>query len=323
MKAAIIGLGVIGRVHLDVLLKQNQSVVAICDIDNKKKNFLSENNLSCTFYEDYLSMLDSEQIDIVHICTPHYLHAQMIIECLKRNINVLCEKPLCISLSEIDEILLAESKSSAILGVCQQNRYNKVNLFVKNYLQGKKVIACNGTLFWHRDENYFNQGLWRSQKSLSGGGVMINQALHTLDLIQWWIGFPSKVISNYKNLTLNRNYDIEDMAYSVFKGKHDFTFFASIASGYDFPIEVMIRLENEIMIISKDSIIINNQLIDFKEQKFYVKECYGEGHYSLINDFYQCVRNKTHFSIDGKEAAKVVRLILAIYQSQGHLIEIK
>lgn len=87
MKAAIIGLGVIGKVHYEVLKRQGEDIVALCDIDAAKLNGYD----NVKKYFDYKKMLDEEQIDVVHICTPHYLHADMTIYALERNVNVLCE----------------------------------------------------------------------------------------------------------------------------------------------------------------------------------------------------------------------------------------
>lgn len=116
MKAAIIGLGVIGKVHYDVLKRQGEDIVALCDIDAAKLNGYD----NVKKYFDYKKMLDEEQIDVVHICTPHYLHADMTIYALERNVNVLCEKPLCIRKEDVARIIDAENKSEAMLGVCLQ-----------------------------------------------------------------------------------------------------------------------------------------------------------------------------------------------------------
>ena len=136
MKTAIVGLGVIGNVHYNVLKNMGNCAVAVCDVDSKK---LSQFD-GVEKYTDYVEMLDRVKPEVVHICTPHYLHEQMIISALERDINVLCEKPLCISREEIDRILIAEKKSKAQLGVCHQNRYNLENVFVKDYLKDAKIL---------------------------------------------------------------------------------------------------------------------------------------------------------------------------------------
>ena len=149
MRAAIVGLGVIGRVHAEVLRAQGETLCAVCDTDAEKlKDF------SAAKYGDYLRLLDEERPDVVHVCTPHYLHADMVTEALKRNIDVLCEKPLCISEKDIPRILEAEKHSAARLGVCHQNRYNAANAFVKEYLKDKQVRGAYATVVWRRDAAY-------------------------------------------------------------------------------------------------------------------------------------------------------------------------
>ncbi len=97
MKSAIVGLGVIGKVHKQLINKLGFNLTAICDIDQSKLQVLDDVKV----FTDYVSMLNEVKPDVVHICTPHYLHADMIIEALSRDINVLCEKPICIKEEDI------------------------------------------------------------------------------------------------------------------------------------------------------------------------------------------------------------------------------
>ena len=101
MKVAIVGMGVIGKVHYDALKKQGEEIVALCDADPKKLEAYG----GVGKYGDYKDMLDCERIDVVHICTPHYLHCDMAPYALAKDVNVLCEKPLCITEEEIGRII--------------------------------------------------------------------------------------------------------------------------------------------------------------------------------------------------------------------------
>ena len=127
MKVALVGLGVIGKVHLAVLKELGADIVAVCDILPERCE-----GTGAAVYTDYEEMLAAEKPDAVHICTPHYLHADMVVRALELSINVLCEKPLCIKNEDIARVLEAERKSSAQLGVCLQNRYNASSVFVKD-----------------------------------------------------------------------------------------------------------------------------------------------------------------------------------------------
>ena len=319
MKTVISGLGVIGNVHLDVLGKAGVTPAAVCDTDPEKL----KNACGIPTYRDYVAMIETEKPDVVHICTPHYLHADMIIEALQRNINVICEKPVCIKYEDIVRILDAEKKSKAQLGVCHQNRYNPNNMFVKEYLKDKKIIGGYGSVFWHRDKEYYSQASWRGRKDTEGGGVLINQALHTLDLLQWLIGMPEELASDISNLSLSGCIEVEDTAAVICRGKTDFQFFATNAGCCDFPVSLTIKTDKEILNILPAKVITESAVYDFeKDKRIYGKCCYGTGHQALFDDFYDCVKTGRKFPIDGRESSKVVKIILAAYRSNGRFVKI-
>lgn len=320
MKAAIIGYGVIGKVHARIV-PQYGTLEAICDVDEA---VLGEAPAERRF-TDYKKMLDEVKPDVVHICTPHYLHAEMVIEALSRGINVLCEKPLCIREEDIARILEAERNSTACLAVCHQNRYNSANRFLKEYLSGKTVDVAVGQVAWHRDEAYYASGAWRGKWDTEGGGVLINQALHTLDLLQWLCGMPETLSSTVSNLTLKGKIEVEDTATLLCRGKNggNFTFYASNGSIKSCPVELSIRADGEWIKVMPRYAVIGQDLHFFEEKhEARGKACYGSGHEALIADYYDCIETGRHFEIDGEEGAKVVRMILAAYRSRGSFVEV-
>ena len=319
MKNAIIGLGSIGKVHTRVVRELFGEPSAVCDVDASRFDGYD----GIPQYSDYKLMLDEICPDVVHICTPHYLHAEMIIECLKRDINVLCEKPMCIKNDEIDAILEAEKNSKAKLGICLQNRYNASNAYVKDYLANKNIVAANGNVIWHRGVSYYRSGDWRGKWDTEGGGVLINQALHTLDLMQWIVGMPNKVTANIANMTLKGEIEVEDSAFAIYSGASSFVFFATLGSQKDFDVEINIRTDSEKIKVLPNSVVVNGETVTFTtDDTVYGKLCYGSGHKRLIADFYDCTLNGKDFSINGSEGAKVVKLILSAYRSQGNTIDI-
>ena len=314
MKAAVISIGVIGKVHLEVLARLNIRVTAVCDTDESKIKDLQ----GVEKYADYKKMIDEADFDVVHICAPHYLHAEMIVYALKKNKNVLCEKPLCISYKEIDDILEAERNSRGILGVCLQNRYNISSIAVKEYLKDKKVRSAHGSVSWKRDESYYKSGEWRGKKSTEGGGVLINQALHTLDLMQWLCGFPSEVYANCENYLHKKVIDVEDTVSAVFKGEANFDFFATTCASSDLPVMIELKTENDTVLLLPDCAIVNGKTLALDDNHTFFGKCdYGHGHNSLIKDFYSCVERGEKFWINGEECAKVMKLIFAVYESNG------
>ena len=315
MKSAVVGLGVIGKVHLSILRKMKVEVACVCDIDYAKEACAPESK----FYSDYIQMLEREKPDVVHICTPHYLHADMVIAALERNVHVLCEKPLCIQREDISRILSAEEKSRAQLGVCLQNRYMPQNIFLRDYLCGKEILGGYGTVVWKRDKAYYKSAEWRGKWSTEGGGVLINQALHTLDLLQWIIGFPDFVTANSANFTLQNVIETEDTGSAIYLvGDRKYSFYATTGGDYDYPIELTIRTNEELIKVLGKTIYINGKAFDFSKEEYFGKSCYGNGHEGLIADFYDCVSNGKKFSVDGVEGAKVAKMIFATYESKGN-----
>ena len=314
MRSAVIGIGNMGTNHCSIIRELGFDLVAVSDIDSKKSTKIPD----CEFYTDYIEMLESVHPDVVHVCTPHYLHAEMIIECLNRNINVLCEKPLCISLDDIPRIIEAENKSSAILGVCQQNRYNPEILFAKDWLADKKILSAHASLAWGRDADYYNSGEWRGKWKTEGGGVLINQALHTLDLMQWLTAFPKTVQGNIHNYTHTDLIEVEDTAALLFDGDVPFSVFATVSAKTDMSVVISIITDAGELTILSGCVKVNDEIIKLDcNDKIYGKACYGSGHSRLIKDFYSHIESSTKFMLCGSEASKVVKMILNSYRSEG------
>lgn len=324
MKVAVIGLGIIGKLHLRILLETKIPVCALCDLDvEKAESYTHKLDVQVPIFSDWKKMLDEAKPDVVHICTPHYLHAEMVIACLQKDIHVLCEKPLCIKKGDIPLIIRAEKSSSAILGVCHQNRYNDVNVFLKNYLYGKEILSAHGMVVWNRDKTYYNQALWRGKWLTEGGGVLINQALHTLDLMQWFCGSPQTVKAKIGNFSLQKEIEVEDTAMLLCEGERRFTFYATNASSCDMETEIRLKLKSgENIVAFPDTLWVNNEIVSKEEITVALgKCCYGNGHKKLIVDFYDCINTGRKFSIDGEEAAKVLRIILSAYEGKDKALQ--
>lgn len=324
MKIAIIGLGVIGRVHAEALSILGTPATALCDIRAEKaEKIRNQYAPSAQVFTDWKTMLTDYRPDVVHICTPHDLHAEMTVTALKYAVHVLCEKPLCMNGEQMREVLAAERESKATLGVCHQNRYNTVNRFLKQYLSDKNIVGAHGSVVWKRTAAYYESAEWRGTQKHEGGGVLINQALHTLDLMMWLCGEPERVAAVKANLTLKDVSEVEDTIAIRYFGNVDYSFYATVGSVADFPVEMSFRLDNgDLLLALPKTVLLNGRVLFEKETdgRILGKECYGDGHIRLIDDYYRCLQTKTPFSVNGEEAAKVVRMILGAYRSNGELI---
>lgn len=326
MRVGIVGLGAISPLHIRAILKYGQKITAICDVDPEKRQKVNaEFGLNAEEYSDYNALLASGKVDAVHVCTPHYLHAEIICMALGANIHVLCEKPLAINFEQLDAIEKAVNNSSATLGVCFQNRYNASVLYLKEFFKDKEITAATANLVWQRDEKYYASGAWRGKKQYEGGGVMINQAIHTLDLLQWFCGMPESVIAHCSNNSLKNVIDVEDTAFGCFTLKNggNFIINATNSAASCFPIVLMFQSKTDAVELSGDNLIVNGKFVTKSDgAPIFGKEEWGVGHDKLIKEFYNCLENGKKFPIDFYEASKTVKLILKMYQSNGEKVNI-
>ena len=238
-RIALIGCGSISANHLNGLASNdNVEIVALCDIiPERAEARAKEYSVDCKIYTDYYDLLEKEQLDAVHICTPHYLHAPMTIAALEKDINVFLEKPACINTEEIKQMIEAEKKSRGIVCVSFQNRLNPSTLLAKKLIEedGGADFAY-GAIFWHRNASYYTDSGWRGKKETEGGGVMINQAIHTIDLLCQFLGTPKEVCATVSNHHLKNVIDVEDSAEGIIyfeNGKQASFYFTTDYPGRD------------------------------------------------------------------------------------------
>ena len=179
---------------------ENGVMTALCDINPAKITAMKDRlkDESITYFENYIDMLDSGLIDAALIEVPHYLHPEMVIECLKRGIHVICEKPAGVYTKQVKEMNGAAKESKALFAMMFNQRTNCL------YRKMREIIADGGIgelqrvtwiiTDWYRTQKYYDSGSWRATWDGEGGGVLINQCPHQLDLVQWVVGkLPSSV----------------------------------------------------------------------------------------------------------------------------------
>lgn len=328
MKINLVGCGGISKCHLRAInsLKDNGAeLTAVADIAPARADKAADEN-SCKAYYDYTEMLEREQPDVVHICTPHYLHVDMAVEALERGINVVLEKPCATSVDGLKKLIGSETKSNGKVAVCFQNRYNSSVVFAKKLIESEKfgkVKSARAFVTWKRDADYYNADAWRGTWSQECGGVLINQAIHTHDLMQYLFGKTTKTVEGHiSNFHLKDEIEVEDTA-SVFFTYEDGSravYFATTAAGSNSDPIVEITCENAVIRVEGSTVYkIGDETEVLFSQKsdvdFVGKKEWGDSHTHLISDFYDCVRNGTDFQIDSKEAGRAVSELLAVYES--------
>ncbi len=228
----IVGYGAIGPVHARALEHVAQArLYAVCDIDPEKRKRCVE-AYAVKESDSFDEMLSDKNIHSVHICTPHYLHFEMIKKALAAGKDVVTEKPVTRTREEFDALLRLEGADS--ICVVLQNRLNPCIRKLKDMVRSGELGAvrgAKGVLIWHRDEAYYRSDAWRGKWDTEGGGLLINQAIHTLDFFSYVIGDIVSVKADMFNYTLEKVIETEDTlaAYLEFEKGVRGVFFATNA----------------------------------------------------------------------------------------------
>ena len=336
MRVSVIGCGNISRCHLQALDKMDSvEISSVADIRRDRADAAAE-KYGCKAYYDYEKMLIEDKPDTVHICTPHYLHVPMAVKALSMGINVLCEKPCAISLDSLKSLRLAQTMSGAKFGVCFQNRYNESVIAVKNLLDSGiygKIISARATVNWCRDEDYYNDD-WHGKLRMEGGGVLVNQAVHTEDLLRYLVGKDIVSVDGHVfNDHLKGKIEVEDTATARFEFEDGMIALYYATTAFSINAGIMIdifcekatlRIEGNNAYVSSPDAQIKQLHID-ENTSFAGKSYWGNGHESLISDFYDCLNTGRKFPIDAYEGGKAVEEFLAIYSSSeiGEKVSIK
>src|SRR5260370_30553553 len=214
----ILGCGVIGLTHAEAIASlPDAQLVAVADLNTETARRLAA-RYHARPYTDYGEMLAHEQLDVVTICTPSGLHGELACQVMRSGRHVIVEKPMEISLAAIDEMLRVQQETGVKLAVISQHRFDPATLQVHDLLEEKafgRLGLGNVIVPWWRSQGYYDSGAWRGTWELDGGGVLMNQSIHSIDLLQWFMG-PVKSIYAYTD-TLAHRMETEDVAVAVLR----------------------------------------------------------------------------------------------------------
>lgn len=345
LRTALLGCGKVGQIHATALKELPESeLVAVCDANAERAAAFAE-RFGGRAFTDVQELLAASGAQAIVIGTPHPLHAEPAIRALEAGVHVLVEKPMAASLADCDAMLAAAKRSGAVLAVISQRRLYEPVLRMKAAIDagkiGKPALGVFEMYSW-RDPSYYRSDPWRGRWDTEGGGVLVNQSPHQLDLLQWFMGDIEEISGTWANLN-HPGIEVDDTAVATvrFRGGGLGAIVTSVsqkpglftkvhihgASGASVGVEtdrgatfvagvseIAEPPLNDIWTIPGEE----NLLATFQaEDRARFREINATTHYHAlqIQDFLRAVINSRPPLVSGEEGRKVVAMFTAIYRS--------
>ena len=330
IRIAIVGTGNIANAHVQAYLQfpERCHIAYLVDIVPEKARRMREKyGLDAEVMDDHQALLPLQDIDLVDVCTPPYVHAQISINCLRSGKNVVCEKPMAASLEECDQMLRARDESGKRLSIIAQNRFRQPIRNLKALLDSGlagPVRCAQVDSFWWRGHCYYDLW-WRGTWEKEGGGCTLNHAVHHIDMLLWMMGLPQRVTSVLAN-TAHDNAEVEDLSVSILQypgalaqltasvvhhGEEQqlvfqcekaklaapFSCYASLSMGNGFP------QRNE---------ALEKEIADFAAALPPIRY---EGHTGQLENILTVLEQNAPVAIGGEDGRRTIELITAVYKS--------
>jgi predicted dehydrogenase len=332
----IIGCGNIAPIHAAAIAEiDDAKLVAVSDVveENAKK---MADEFGAEAYTDYQEMLKRDDIQVVSLCVPSGLRLDIAKVCAAAGKHIIAEKPLEVTLERIDEILKAVGEAGVQLGCIFQSRFADGSIAVNDAIEAGrfgKMVLGDAYIKWYRSDEYYESGAWRGTRSIDGGGCLMNQGIHQIDLLLWFMGNPKRVMAQTA-LVGHEGLEVEDLACAMitFESGAMGVIEGSTAIWEGHPARVEVHGTTGSVVI-EDGEIIHWKFKEEAEGDDVILGQIGreaelgsgaadplaalkhEGHRRQIEDFVHALRDNRPPKIIGSEGRRAVELIEAIYKS--------
>jgi UDP-N-acetyl-2-amino-2-deoxyglucuronate dehydrogenase len=335
VRVGIVGAGLIGGIHAAAVRSLPEAeLVAACDaVPGKAASFVAEHAPDASAFDDLQAMLDRRLVEAVCVCTPHPQHAAVVAACAERGVHAIVEKPFTATLADADRAIAAARRHGTKLSVIFQRRWYPGSRRIREAIDqgrlGRPILGECIIEFW-RGEDYYGLAPWRGRWDTEGGGVIINQAPHMIDLLQWYMGPVAEVFCYWDNL-IHPYVEVEDLAVAVVRfvggglglikasnctnpwlrygvsitGSTGATVSVSYDNGYEMG-------HNFVWTIPGEEGSVERWLAE--ERASGMKE-FADFHALQIREFLAAVREDRQPSVTGEEGRKTVEIIEAMYRS--------
>ncbi|WP_030016285.1 Gfo/Idh/MocA family protein [Curtobacterium sp. S6] len=333
IRSLIVGYGSVSAVHVEALRRMDEArLVGVCDVDPERRR-AAERDLGVPTAGRIEDALADWAPDVVHVTTPHDQHEPVILAALAAGCEVLTEKPLSSTLEGARRIIAAarnaaEGPSARVprVGVCFQNRYNRSAQVMKQTIDSGEFGAVTGavaTVAWHRPPEYYTEKPWRGTWAGSGGGLLINQAIHTIDLLQWMLGPVASVRGRVGTDALQGVIEVEDTAALTLTHESGVrsVLMATNAAPTNLPVTMDVVMERGHLRSGVELVVsgegVPDRVIKERLPSDRAKSYWGASHTELIRDFYSGFSSGEKFWIDPREALASLQILKAAYDGPG------
>ncbi len=330
LKAAVIGCGAVSRNHGKALMNNEYAELAYAvDVDIEKAKAFSE-KFGGEPLEDYRK-LPELGVDVAHVVTPHNTHPEIAIYLMEHGIDVFSEKPLAINVYDAERMIKVSEKTGRKLGVCFQNRLNQSTIEAKEIIDSGRygsIVSAMVFVAWDRHGKYYTESPWRGTYWGEGGGCVINQAIHTLDLLDYLSGGVKSLSAFSGKLRDTDDYEVDDSSAILFHLKNGATAIGYCTNCYPKSkiCTVEFHLERAVLTVKQSGLTIEeedgNTIFHAAETLKGEKSEWGISHGVLINEFYKSLIDKTEFVCDCHTGLAAVKIVNAIQHSYGKEISI-
>lgn len=338
----IIGLGIISDIHIEALKHiEEAEITAVCT-RNKDKAIETAKRLSCNWYTDYRKLADDNAVDAVILCTPSGSRLDMVRYIAMRKKHIISEKPLEVTTERIDEMLEVCSENGVYIASIFHKRYHPVYKWIKNAIDTGRfgeIVTTDILMKWYRPPEYYSDSKWRGTMAMDGGGALMNQCVHFIDMVQWFNGGVKSVFAKTGKL-IHKDIEAEDTAVAVIEYINGaLGVIEATTSSYP-GFSTLITVNG-----SKGGVICENEqirelkLMDSRESDSVMQEDSSLGEhggdaktnvkqdYSLhllqLREAVEAILDNKQPPVEGSEARKAVQIITSMYKSARENREIR
>lgn len=326
--AAVVGCGDISALHLAAIdAAPGIELVAVVDTDPERAERAAQPR-GVPWFTDHRTMLEQARPDVVHVTTPHHQHVPVALAALAAGVHVLTEKPVAHSLAEAERLAAAAASAPGKVGVVLQNRYNPTSVALHEALAAGAIgrpLGARAAVWWHRDAAYYASAPWRGRLAEAGGGVLINQAIHTLDLLLWLLGDPESVRGSASTLALAGVVDVEDTATIVIDHRPGVRSTLFATNTHHTNDDVELRIDGELgslsLVQGRAELATDDgvRVLATDRQASGERSYWGRGHELLIADFHARLADPEPFWIGVEAGIAPLRVLREVYRQSGLL----